>query len=851
MTPHAGGRPGGDEGGTEGKVVPLERYRAKRDFTRSPEPEGGAGEGFAFVVQKHAARRLHYDLRLQFGDVLKSWAVPQGPSLDPKVKRLAVRTEDHPLDYLTFEGVIPGGQYGAGTMIVWDRGSWVPMEDPEAGFRKGSLKFRLLGEKLRGGWALVKLKGRRAAEPRGDNWLLIKERDQEADPGRDLLAERPESVVSGRTNQALEAPPAPKRLARPRPARLPGARKADLGAVPRPQLASPAAKPPEGDDWLHEIKLDGYRTLARIEDREVRLFTRSGHDWTDRYQALVPAFEQLDCGAALLDGEVVVQDEDGRSSFQALQEALGEGQGHRLTFYAFDLLHLDGYDLAEVPLIARKETLEALLGPGRGTASPVQLSGHVIGRGPAVFEQAGQLGLEGVVSKRVDAPYRPGRTRSWLKTKCVRSDEFVIVGFTTSAAAGGLAALLVAEATEEGLRYAGRVGTGFSVREAEQLRARLEPLERKTPPVRLPPEDRRADVTHVRPALVAEIDYLTRTGEGLLRQAVYKGLRPDKPHVADPPTSTAPRPRLVSDADLATVWVTNPDRRMFTTDGPTKLELALYYARVGDWMLPELLNRPLSLVRCPSGRLEDCFFQRHAMAGMPEAIRTIALAEKTGERADYLYLTDAKGYLALPQFGAVELHVWGCRVGQPERPDRLVFDLDPDESLPWRAVVEAAGEVRSSLEALGLVPFVKTTGGKGLHVVVPLARRHGWAVVERFAGGFAADLARRAPRRFTATMAKRERRGRIYLDWLRNARGATAVAAYSLRARPGLPVATPLAWDELQAIDDPADFDYRSVPVRLEGGSPDPWAGIEGAARSLRSEVLASLGIGGAVRKRR
>jgi DNA ligase D len=834
----------------EGKAGPLERYHARRDLAVSPEPAGGAGEGFAFVVQKHAARRLHYDLRLQFGDVLKSWAVPEGPSLDPKVKRLAVHTEDHPLDYLRFEGVIPGGQYGAGTMIVWDLGSWVPMEDPEAGYQKGSLKFRLLGEKLRGGWALVRLKGRRAADERGDNWLLIKERDLEADPGRDLVAERPESVLSGQTNNELEATP-PARKRRLRPATLPGAAKATLGGVPRPQLASPAARPPEAESWLHEIKLDGYRTLARIEGDEVRLFTRSGHDWTDRYQALVPAFEALDCRAALLDGEVVVQDEDGRSSFQALQDALSEGQGHRLTYYAFDLLHLDGYDLAEVPLLERKRMLETLVGAGQGPASPLQLSEHVVGQGPAVFEQAGRLGLEGVVSKRVDAPYRPGRTRSWLKAKCIHTDEFVIVGFTTSAAAGGLAALLVADATEEGLRYAGRVGTGFTAAEAERLRARLEPLRRKTPPVRLPPEDRRADVTFVRPAVVAEVAYLSRTGDGLLRQAVYKGLRPDKPQRENEPSPTAPRPRLISDADLATIWVTNPDRRMFTGDGPTKLALALYYARVGDWLLPEILDRPLSLVRCPSGRLEDCFFQRHAMAGMPEAIRTIALAEKAGRRADYLYLADPKGFLALPQFGAVELHVWGCRVDQLEKPDRLVFDLDPDESLPWRAVVEAAIDVREALEAPGLVPFVKTTGGKGLHVVVPLARKQGWEVIERFAGAFAANLARRAPRRFTATMAKRERRGRIYLDWLRNTRGATAVAAYSLRARPGVPVATPLAWDDLSRIDDPADLDYRSVPERLEGGQPDPWAGIDRAARSLSSGVLDAFGVGQANRKRR
>jgi bifunctional non-homologous end joining protein LigD len=848
-------------------VVSLDRYRAKRDFALTPEPDASAtadaaeAEGRLFCIQQHAARRMHWDLRLQMGEALKSWAVPQGPSLDPKVRRLAVHVEDHPLDYARFEGVIPKGQYGAGQVIVWDLGRWVPMGDPEEGYAKGNLKFRLIGEKLKGGFALVRIKGDRE---KGDNWLLIKERDVEARPQAelDICRERPESVISGRKVGELgegdpvwsseegglvapaaepKAPPKPIRLAS-----LPGAKRAPLPAKPpRPQLASPVEAPPDGEEWLHEIKLDGYRTLARIEKGEVRLFTRSGHDWTDRYGGLAGEFADLPCKAALIDGEIVVQDEDGRTSFSALQDALATGKTEGLLFFAFDLLHQDGVDLAEVPLLQRKEALQSLIAPAIGPTTALQFSEHLRGQGPAFFARAGDMGLEGVISKRVECPYRSGRTRTWVKAKCVLRDEFVIVGFARSEAAGGLGALLVAEAGDDGLRYAGRVGTGFSAAEAKRLLSRLEPLARKTAPVKIPAEDRRKDVAFVRPALLAEVRYMTRTGDGLLRHAVYQGLREDKadasPEPAVPPT---PRKRLIGDAELAGIWVTNPERRMISPDGPTKLELALYYARVGDWMLPQILKRPISLIRCPSGKAEDCFFQRHAMPGMPDTVKTIALAEKgKKERAAYLWLEDAAGYLALPQFGAVEIHAWGCRVDKPERPDRLVFDLDPDEGLPWRAVVEAAGEVRAALQELGLVPFLKTTGGKGLHVVVPIERRRPWGEVEAFCKAFATSLATRSPQRFTATMAKRQRRGRIYLDWVRNTRGATAVAAYSLRARPGLAVSTPLSWQELSELDDPRELSFATVPARLEGGAADPWATIDDAARSLTKEMQHALGI--------
>jgi bifunctional non-homologous end joining protein LigD len=755
----------------------LARYRARRDFTRTAEPPGGAvAPGTSvFVVQKHAARRLHYDLRLQFGDTLKSWAVPQGPSLDPAVRRLAVHTEDHPLQYADFEAQIPKGQYGAGAMIVWDRGIWVPMGDPEADYRKGTLKFRLLGEKLGGGWTLVRLKPKEGE--RAESWLLIKERDPYARPGSDaaILEERPDSVLSGRRIEDLaapEAPGGPARKARPEPvaaAALEGARPASLPASFRPQLATPAARPPEGEEWLHEIKFDGYRTIARLDRGAVRLWTRTGLDWTDRYGVLVECFRGLPCQEALIDGEIVVQDEQGIASFAALQDALAEGRTQELIFFAF-------------------------------------------------------------------------------KIKCRQSGAFKIVGFSASEAAGGIGALLLAEEDEGGLRYVGRVGTGFSMAQMSSLLARLQELRVKKPALTLPPEERRRkDLVWVRPMLVAEVEYGNRTADGILRHAVYKRLRLDA--VEDESGAPAPqrqarpeRKRYVTEADLAQVMVTNPDRVMFGAGGPTKLELVLYYARVGDWMLPELVNRPVSLVRCPSGKSADCFFQRHAMTGMPEMIRTIPLREEgSKKRADYLYIEDARGLLALAQFGAVEFHSWGCRVDQPERPDRIVFDLDPDEGLPWREVVSAARHVADLLRGLGLVPFLKTTGGKGLHVVVPIARRQGWPEVRRFCEAFARQQAEQAPKRFTANMAKRERRGRIYLDYLRNARSATAVAAYSLRARQGLPASVPLAWDELGAIDDPADLNYATVPQRLEAAVADPWAGIDQAARALTKDMERAL----------
>ncbi len=844
----------------------LSAYRAKRDFARTPEPDGAAaaapGNDLRFVIQKHAATRLHYDLRLELDGVFKSWAVTKGPSLDPAERRLAMRTEDHPLDYGDFEGLIPKGEYGGGAVIVWDRGTWVPMADPHESLAKGVLKFRLSGEKLGGGWSVVKLK-KRSADDQG--WLLVKERDVFAASDEDVLETAPDSVLSGRSVAAVQASGDAKDRARhalPKAAQLTGARRATLAAAPpRPQLASAAQAPPSGPGWLHEIKYDGYRTLCRIEAGTARLFTRNGLDWTKRYGPLAKQLAMLPCKQAIIDGEVAVTTADGRTSFAALQDVLEAGPADRLVFFAFDLLHLDGHDLSKVILIERKAALAGLLAHAPAETENLVYSDHVIGRGADFLAHALQMELEGIVSKKIDAPYEHGRSARWLKIKASTTETVTIVGYTESEAAGGLAALLVAEPRNGTLAYAGKVGTGFTAEGARRLVAKLKRLKRKTPPLAVPPDalkgPRPARVTWVTPRLRAEVTYRGRGSSGMLRAAAFKGLTDDvappehatMPRAAADPPAPAPasqkpkRPtRAISDADLATIWITNPDRRMFGRDGPTKLDLALYYARVADWILPHIADRPVTLVRCPTGEAKDCFYQRHLSAGMPESVSPIQLREEgEAKRADYLYIRDAKGLLGLAQFGVIEFHPWGCRVDKPERPDRLVFDLDPDERLAWPAVTDAARALRNALQAAGFTAYVKTTGGKGLHVVVPVRRTTRWRTLKSFARGFVQAIAADAPTRYTTNPKKAERRGRIYLDYLRNTRGATAIAPYALRARTGVPVALPLAWEALDDVA-PAALTVATVPALL-ADADDPWWNIDETARPITRDVLKKFGV--------
>ncbi|TPJ69284.1 DNA ligase D [Mesorhizobium sp. B2-6-7] len=818
----------------------LKPYRAKREFSKTPEPAGGliAEEGNRFVVHKHHATADHYDLRLEVGGVLKSWAVPRGPSLNPADKRLAVETEDHPLEYIDFEGVIPEGEYGGGPMIVWDTGSWAPMEDVEKSLRTGAFKFRLAGKKLNGGWMLTRLKPKPGEEEGKKNWLLFKERDLASNPTLDILEERPESVKSGRRIEELVAPPPAKAAPRPgtlKPGALSGAVKASPAARIEPQLATQVPKPPGGDDpcdrtgesWLHEIKFDGYRTMAHLTGGEVRLITRGGIDWTKRYGDLPHAFAKLPCREAIIDGEIVVLDGKGISRFALLQDALAEGAGSKLHFYAFDLLHLDGWDLRKAPLERRKALLAELLA-GLRANSAIQYSDHVGGDGQGLYDQASELGLEGVVSKRATAAYQSGRTKSWTKTKALQTGDFVIAGYTVSDAAEGLAALGLAEFEDGELHYRGKVGTGFDAETAADLLARLEPLTSGAMAPEGAPREIMREMHWVKPLFSAHIHYANRTADNAPRHAVFRGLR----DVGLSTPVSAKRKRLIAEADLATIWVTNPTRRLFGKTGPTKLDIAVYYALVGDFMLPHILGRPVSLVRCPTGLPKDCFFQRHAFTGMPPSVATFEATNSEGETKSYLSVEGAKGYLALAQFGVVEFHTWGTHRTSLDRPDQIVFDLDPGEGISWREVVEAAVHIKGELEELGLVPFAKTSGGKGIHITVPVTARQNWKTLHQATSAISAHLAASAPDTFTTTMGKDNRKKRIFIDYHRNARGHTSAAPYSLRARTNLPASTPVSWADLETIDAPQDLNYASLPGLLET-SGDPWAEIDEFARDL------------------
>ncbi len=876
----------------------LREYRRKRDFSVTPEPPGDTearGIGRGFVVQKHAASRLHYDFRLELEGVLKSWAVPKGPSLDPQDKRLAMQTEDHPLEYREFEGVIPEGEYGGGTVVVWDQGTWEPIEDPHQGFHKGSLKFRLHGRKLRGGFALVKIKGREARDDE-KSWLLIKEKDEAARPGYDVAAAEPTSVLSGRTSEqvardrdrvwhsdheiveqartsvaAKSSTGAGRRRATeaggPDLARVPGARRAALPDWVEPQLATLVAGAPSGEEWLHEIKIDGYRILARLERGRVSLLSRRGKDWTGRLPTVAQALGTLrDADRALLDGEAAVVQADGTTSFQALQNWMGgRGEG-QLVYFAFDLLHWNGYDLTAATLERRKALLERLLAD-RGQEGVVRLSEHVAGSGPEFQAEACRLALEGVVSKRRDASYTSGRSRDWLKAKCTHEQEFVIGGYTRPRGERvGVGALLVGVYEPAGtLRYAGKVGTGFSNRTLRELERRLSAVEQKASPFAGRVEAA-AQARWVRPELVAQVAFTEWTGDGKLRHPSFRGLREDKdarevvreeaptgptvksPKETRPGRSGVPRygpgrpaRRGEPAIEIAGVQLTHPDRVVYPEQGTTKRQLAEFYASIADWILPQLAGRPTTLVRCPEGVQDECFYQKHVGFGAPASLRRVKIreAKKVGE---YLVVDDLPGLIGLVQLGILEIHTWNSVAEHLERPDRLVFDLDPDPSVSWQQVVAAAQRVRERLTELDLASFVKTTGGKGLHVVVPLQRGAGWDECGRFAEAVARGIAREQPERYVAEMSKSKRRGRVFIDYLRNHRGATSVAAYSTRARAPAPISTPLRWEELAALSRSDAYTVATLPTRLASLPVDPWAGYTRQRQRLTASRLKKAG---------
>ena len=811
----------------------LDIYRRKRDFRRTPEPRGKTARhaGYHYVIQKHDARRLHYDLRLELDGVFKSWAVPKGPSLDPHDKRLAVHVEDHPLEYGSFEGNIPKPEYGAGAVIVWDRGKWIPAGDAHEGYRNGHLHFRLEGEKLRGDWKLVRTNNKASGK---EQWLLLKADDTYAS-NVDIVETLPDSVASGRSIADVRANRvSPTRIKLPR-------------LLP-PQLATLVEHAPAGPDWWHEIKYDGYRVLCRVEHKQARLWSRNGKELTRKMQALARAVERLPgLDNGWLDGEVVALQSDGRTNFSALQAALSEGRDRDLVYYLFDLPYFNGADLTQEPLRMRKAKLATLLRT-RATG-PLRFSDHVQGDGPVFHRQACEFGLEGVVSKRADAPYRANRGTDWVKAKCRLRQEFVVGGYSEPGGTrAGLGALLLGVYADGRLRYCGRVGTGFDDKTLRALRRRLDTLAIDATPFTtpLPAEAKRGRVHWVKPQTVIEVEFTGWTDDDMVRQGSFQGIREDKRPAdvvrerATPPDIAAPR--ATPSAPRRSAKLSNADKVLYPEDGLTKQDLARYYEAVADWFLPEVRDRPLTLLRCPNGHTKECFFQKHAGEGTPAVVHRIPITEDDGVE-QYLAVDSLEGVWALVQLGVLEMHVWGARADRPEYPDRLVFDLDPDPSVSWDEVVAAARLTRKRLDDLGLASFARTTGGKGLHVVVPLVRRHDWNVVKEFAKAVAEDLVRLHPDRYTARLPLAARRGKIFIDYLRNGRGATAIASYSTRARPHATVAMPLRWDEVTAALRPGDYTLLTVPARLAQRKRDPWAGFDDARQSLTQRARRELGI--------
>src|SRR5689334_19081158 len=897
----------------------LQVYRRKRKFDVTPEPRGrkSRSAGHRYVIQKHAARRLHYDLRLELDGVMKSWAVTRGPSLDPGEKRLAVHVEDHPIEYNSFEGTIPQGEYGGGTVMIWDRGRWVPDGDPHRGYAKGHLDFVLEGEKLHGRWHLVRMRGR--DRDRHENWLLIKGRDEEARSGRqgDILEEQPLSAASGRSMEEIAAGKGKKRVwhsnratqqsagnrrpqgqrefraelqahalaqgkpgAKPRATDKPGGRskagakrmstaKAAMPVEARrsggsrratrernslpdfvpPSLATLHSSPPDGAEWIHEIKFDGYRIEARLDHGKVRLLTRKQLDWTHRFGRVAKAVAALAAETALLDGELVVEDENGVSSFSLLQTDLRDGRDDRFVYWIFDLLHLDGRDFTAEPLTARKAALRRLLQdqPRNGA---IRYAEDFAERGSVIFEHARDLGLEGVVSKLRDAPYRSGRSENFIKSKTHNEQEFVVAGFTPSTAMPNAVGALTVAFHENGeLRYAGRVGTGYTHQTARDLWRRLHALRVDRAPVVLPKDERRKNVIWVKPEVVVEAEFRGLTHDGLLRQASYKGLREDKPAqevVREKPAGEAQgsqravrksSPRKLSEGktkqsrglgpargsgggahgEIANVHLTHPDRVYWADVGVTKEDLAAYYLKVWKLMAPHLVDRPLAIVRCPDGITGECFFQKHIASNIKDSpLRHIVESKEH----DVIAVEKLSDLIELAQFGALEIHVRGSQLARLEQCDRIVFDLDPGEGVAWKEIVTAAEETRDRLKAQKLQSFVKSSGGKGIHVVVPVAGSD-WESTKKFTARFAAAMTADSPQRYLAKMTKALRRGKIFIDYFRNSREATSVAVYSTRARAGAPISMPLSWEALTRTTGGNQFTVLNWKKHLKA---DPWA---------------------------
>ncbi len=859
----------------------LKEYQGKRQFEKTPEPRGKTfrTNRSSFVVHKHAASRLHYDFRLELDGVLKSWAVPKGPSLYPSLKRLAVQVEDHPVEYGSFEGTIPKEEYGGGTVMVWDRGQWVPQGNPQHSYNRGRLKFLLKGQKLKGGWSLVRMGGAKSKEEK--NWLLIKEKDSEALRGKhfDIIDMAPGSVATGRSLEEIaganqersKQKPVSQRKTKnsstksrssrtpsrkninsgtsrvPDPSNLPSAVSSSQPATLHPQLATLVKISPEGEDWLHEIKFDGYRIVSIVKNGKIHLLTRNGKDWTKKIPDIAEALKALSIQQGILDGEVVVLRSNGTSDFQALQHVLKGEASDPLVYFVFDLPYCEGYNLCRTPLLRRKELLwELIKSLPEGAALHVRYSDHIHGHGKRAFEQACRWALEGIISKYAMSPYRQARSKQWVKVKCHHRQEFVIGGYTNSSGSRKFfGALLLGYYDKQGhLQYAGRVGTGFTHQHLSRIYALLaKRAQSHTPFARLPSDGNIRDVHWVHPELVAEVEFFEWTRDGVLRHPTFVGLREDKPAkkiIKESPhsmnnnyseTSNSSSRRSNASPDNSTekpeLALTHPEKILYPRQGITKRNLAEFYQQIAKWVLPHVASRPLTLVRCPQGSQQKCFYQKHASGSLPDSVHRILICEKeTKTKNTYLVIDDVNGLIALVQMGVLEIHPWGCRKDRTDRPDRLVLDLDPGPGVKWEQLVEGAHMLKNRLSGDGIESFVKTSGGKGLHVVAPLTRRATWDQLKQYTRRLAMEIAQAHPSGFVATMSKAKRKGKIFIDYLRNSFGATSIATYGTRALPGAPVSTPVSWDELFSISGSQVFTLTTLPQRLHNLRADPWKGF-------------------------
>ncbi|WP_437223058.1 DNA ligase D [Planctomicrobium sp. SH661] len=846
----------------------LTAYQKKRNFRKTKEPSGGRGKArrgkLLYVIQKHAASHLHYDFRLELNGTLKSWAVPKGPSLDPHRKQLAVHVEDHPVAYGDFEGTIPKGEYGGGTVMVWDQGWWEPLGDPERDYHAGKLKFIVHGKKLKGGWTLVRMGGKAGED--GKNWLLIKERDEQARDQADLdiLEKKPQSVLTSRSLEAIaneESTGSQKKSA------TRSRSKSTTTKLPEslpPQLATLVTTAPSGETWLHEMKFDGYRLLAFAETDDVRLITRNGNDWTSKFPHVRKGVEELGLSGTILDGEIVMLRNDGIPDFQLLQNAIKAKGDQDFTYYVFDMPFFDGEDLRQKSLVERKELLQDLLARhSPDNDGMVRYSEHVLGKGKEFADLSCHHQMEGIISKRIDSPYESGRTRTWVKTKCHHRQEFVIGGYTRpSGSRTGFGALLLGYYEDQKLRYCGRVGTGFSEASLKEMTRQLRSHQQEECPFSKRPPALRNLAAWVEPVLVAEVEFSEWTDDDQLRHASFQGLRQDKEPTSirkEKPVSskevavaTEKKARRASgnrtsskaksgSIEVAGVAISSPDRVVFPEPAITKGELAQFYVDIAEWILPHVVDRPLSLVRCPEGLGGECFYQKHFSGRLPEGVSTVPIKEKN-KTDDYPVVKEISGVVSLIQNGVLEIHPWGSRVDKLESPDRIVFDLDPGEGTSWKQILNGTAEIRSRLEDLGLTSFLRTSGGKGLHVVVPLARRSSWDDVKSFAHGIASAMAKDDPKSYTDVMSKAGRKNRIFIDYLRNGRGSTAIASYSTRARTGAPVATPLRWDELTPSLQPNGYTVANLRQRLRSLKADPWEDFFSVQQVLTKKMQSHVG---------